>query len=228
MNMDKKMRKYEQYVSLGRDCQARYQIDQVFNSRSPVYEPSKSFFDWLWGAGMDGVIKTIGNNMEISRDNLIIKMVRDAPQVYDQSTGYYFQHDFKFTSEAYLNMEVATHEMLNQLDSFISKYSHLADKTKRYFVKSEHVLFVYYGILSCDLVEKFYAVAQHISSMDGVRPPSLLNIIPSNVAVDSKLERFKDSLCQRTVNNERVLGTADEWMGDDMSWSKAFEDFTLA
>ena len=219
---------YSHYVSLGVDCKTRYQIDKVFSGRSFQYEPTKGVFDWLWGAGMNGVVDMIDNNMEIMASNLVVKMIHGIPQVFDNRTGFYFQHDFKFSQEAALSLSLAHTEMNDQLNNFHDKYNHLAKKSKSYFVKSHTVCFVYSGALDRNLVERFHSSIQSTFGSVNFNKPNLLYVVPSNVVVDpNEFDSYNDCIFVRTVDDSAVKGTPNEWQGDDESWNKVFEGFAL-
>jgi len=215
---------FNKYLSLGNTCKTRHQLDRIFSSRFEGYHPTKGYFDWLWGGGIDGVIKVIQKDFFISADNLVVKKHGAGTQVYDESTGFYFLHDFVFSKEGLLDLKIANHEMLNQLEAFMQKYTVMAEKTRALFKSEERICFVYCGRLNRAQIGDFLSVTTEIFRAK----PVLLNIAYFNeVPNNEEISGYEDSLQIRIVNDEAVKGTPGEWMGVNESWDKAFQDFSL-
>lgn len=215
---------FKKYVSLGNNCKTRHQIDRVFSTRVTGYQPAKGYFDWLWGGGIDGVTKIFKNKFEISVNNLIVKKIGGTSQVYDESTGFYFLHDFVFSEIGLTDLEHANREMLSQFNEFSQKYSAMADKTKAYFKNIDDVCFVYYGCITRTQIEDFFTITAEIFGFK----PMLLNIVDFNDQTHKdEIWGYEDILKIRIVNDESVKGTPSEWMGFNESWDNAFQDFAL-
>ncbi len=192
--------------------------------RFPGYKPTKAYFDWLWGGGMDGVVRAMKSNLSISLENLEVRRAGGTTQVFDKSTGYYFLHDFVFSSDALSDLTLAHSEMLEQAEGFLAKYRHLGDKTRRLLHASDGVCFVYHGVLSEAQADEFFATVQ---AMFG-GSPTLLNVVQSRDALPAaKFAGNARKLIVRAVDDEAVKGTPEEWKGSDASWDKVFEDFVL-
>lgn len=219
------MYNFKKFFSLGNACKTRHQLDRIFGGRSANYIPVKGYFDWLWGAGINGVVKTIENDFEIKADSLVVKFAGGTVQVYDPNTGFYFLHDFVFSSVARENLDSARQEMFVQLQNFLLKYSNMAIKTTNIFASCKDVCFVYAGSLTRSQVIDF----QEITRSKFHATPFLLNIVsPDAVPLPGETRGFEETWQVQVVDDHAVKGTPQEWMGVNESWDSAFQDFFLS
>jgi len=212
------MYKFNNYLSLGAACKTRYQLDRFFSKRKPGYQPIKGYFDWLWGGGFDGVSKAFMSNFAIDKEDFVVKNAGGTTQVFNIKTGFYFLHDFVFSKNALLDLSLANLEMAEQLDNFIEKYQYLGSKTIELVRENNLLCLVYIGPV---IRESFLKLHDHF---DGNL--TLLNILPADQNIDMTiLDGFEKKWFIRTVDDDVVNGTPNEWMGSDVSFDLAFNDF---
>ncbi len=158
------------------------------------------------------------SNLAINKDDLVVKNAGGTTQVYDIKTGFYFLHDFVFSKNALLDLSLANLEMIKQLDDFIEKYQYLASKTIRLVRENDLLCLVYIGPVSRESFLKLH------DFFDGNL--TLLNILPVDHNIDMTiLQGFEKKWFVRTVDDDAVKGTPNEWMGSDVSFDLAFNDF---
>ena len=183
-------------------------------------------FDWLWGSGIEGVIKLFQADFIFNLDSFEVRNVGGQPQVFDTYTGFYFLHDFTFSSDAHADYSIARSEMAHQFLDFNSKYMHLTQKLLNLLTLKSPFCFVYYGPLSLSQANIFLAL---VNSKFGFIP-GIINILDINDhSLDPGLDLLKHEypFFVRFVDDSKVSGTENEWMGYDASWDVAFNDFSL-
>lgn len=212
------MHTFKNYLSLGNACKTRYQLDRFFTARKPNYQPMKGYFDWLWGGGIEGVIKAFNCNLSISKDDLIVCNIGGTTQVCDVNTGFYFLHDFTFSNNALNDLKLANSEMILQLDQFLIKYDYLASKTLKLVHDNDLLCLVYIGPVSRENFLNLHDLFEG--------DITLLNILPVDQSFDmSVLEGFEKKWLIRSVDDGVVKGTPNEWMGSNDSFDIALNDF---
>lgn len=218
------MYSFDKYLSIGDACKTRHQIDRYFKCKYTNYQPSKGFFDWLWGPGIEGVTAAFRQHLKIHPSNLSLRKAGGTIQVQDMSTGHYFLHDFKFSDSLGLEIDGYRTEFLEQTPDFLKKYSHLATKTLDLITGTSSVCLVYHGEISHESATEFFSTMEELFS----RRPFLLNIIQeSTTHTNERNTEFEDCWITRKVNDNATKGTANEWKGVDSSWNNALKDFFI-
>ena len=157
------MEAFDVAISLGFNCNARYQISRFLSERvinnGPEFYLSDAvnldeaikqdygtfFFDWLVTSST-ALVRVIESDFDdvFLRENLKIIHTHDWPAVLDVHTGIEYLHLLPWGRHHEMSQEV-----LNEIyESEYSKIQYLIDKTRKLISSEKKILFIYFGRLS--------------------------------------------------------------------------------
>jgi len=149
--------KFDIAISIGRNCQSRYQISRTLyirkhgtdsgfflgNNRNTSNDFGTHFFDWSV-TPVDGLIKILDSDFKgvFRIENLdVTNRNNGKAQVIDRLTGLKYLHDFPYGKQGTINSE----ELPFYYPRVKEKYDYLVGKTKRLLASNNNILFVLCG-----------------------------------------------------------------------------------
>jgi hypothetical protein len=225
----KQTKPFDVAISLGSNCQARYNISRTVwfrryhtfdgfflaNNAGSGGDWGTFLFDWSFLPNCKGVIKLLTHDLVGSfSEGIEIKKQPDGGQaVVDLFSGLQYPHQFAGTLEGTATLDSVNAELLLMQE----KYTYLAEKTRRALDDSEHVLFIRCGNVSDqELMELLSILKKRVKSF-------LLLYVPWTDAETNITNELQDEcLLIRPCQFK-------EYPGDVNAWADIFADlaFTL-
>ncbi len=212
-------------ISLGLNCECRYQISRVFWKRKygvdtdfqvNLDDYGTFFFDWSV-TPIDGLLKTLQNDFQgvLKQDMLRIQELGDGRKtVVDDFTNIEHPHDFMGTETGDIDYE----SLKNQYAKVREKYDYLIDKTRKLFKSEKSILFVRCGPVTDEHLNLL------IDTLDKLTDNYNLLYLPWY----NRYQIHNDSF---VLNNPKIIyGTIKhgEYPGEPEAWDQAFKPISLA
>ncbi|MGQ8366925.1 DUF1796 family putative cysteine peptidase [Glaciecola sp. 1036] len=217
--------KFDKAVSLGLNCQCRYNISRILLNRTKLkkdnvstkdpYDYGTHFFDWSVSP-LDSVIKILNSDFQntFMLENLkLVPLNENEQTVLDQGSGCEYPHIFEKTKFGNCSRK----DLERDFEKAKQKIDPLVDKTKALLSSNERALFVVTGNSKAqDLLNLNSAIENYRDS----------NYMILHTTWKNKFG-FEDSF---RVENERFIVkpiTHTPYPGDFNSWDEAFSDIDL-
>lgn len=218
------MEKVKSLISIGSSCRTRYQLDVFLKKKLSIYEPSSFFFDYLMMGGLSGVINLIQREFVLSSDDIYAFEQEGKFIPRDRNSGMAFLHDFG-TSNWWATEAECMVAYETQMQSSLSKFAYLGQKTHNLLLGGNHVGLVYHGVTSDEGLRQLQFLLSEKYNQE---------FLIVNVVEHENADSLSPVLVEKSILRVFVCdvlspknGTAKEWEGWDDSWVKALSHIPL-
>jgi hypothetical protein len=198
---------FNHIISLGASCLPRHYLARFMIQKHGIDRSVSYFFDWLWRRGnLDSVTNWLADELTLEAINWQLCAVDEHLEVTAPKYGFFFPHEFFFTSRAFQSCEM---EMKQQMPGFISKYRYLRKRTLDALASRSRVALLLEDNISREQFERLDDVLTRQYRIEDYT----LFCFP-NVAIEATV--FSHA---RMVSSPIVYLP---WPGHEPSWSEAF------
>jgi hypothetical protein len=199
--------KFDYIIPLGSSCQTRWHLQKFMKKKYGEDRSISYFFDWLWHKGSGQQIAAWLRD-ELTLDNVEwqIHLTGEKCEVMAGKYQFLFTHDFSFTSNDQYQCEL---EMMEQMETFCSKYSYLRERTLAALRSQKRIAFLSSSHLS---QEHFNEIDQVLRQVYGLLDYVLFHC------------PFYDSNYY-PIYHENIIAIPvlyQPWPGHDLSWDNVY------